>query len=78
MPFPPGVNAIAFSMRTTFRIILITVLVAGVVGSIGAGAASWYLTRKIGPDFWVALIEDNTNCRAEVKAVHLTGAARAT
>lgn len=59
-------------MRTTFRFLLIAAVVVGVLGAIGAGVASWYYMRKLGPDFWVGLIEENTNCRAEISSAQLS------
>lgn len=59
-------------MRTTLRFLLIAVVVIGILGSLGAGAASWYVMRKLGPDFWVALIEKDTNCRAHVDSTHIS------
>jgi hypothetical protein len=59
-------------MRTTFRFLLIAIVVIGLLGTIGTGVASWWVMRKLGPDFWVELIEKNTHCRADISDVKLS------
>ncbi|MDZ4288099.1 MAG: hypothetical protein U0984_09075 [Prosthecobacter sp.] len=59
-------------MRTILRFLLIAVVVIGLLGSLGFGAVSWYVMRKLGPDFWVALIENDTNCRAHVDSARIS------
>src|SRR6478672_9293395 len=65
-PFPVSAKALLCGMRTTFRFLLIAAVVVALLGSIGAGVASWWFKDRYGADFWVGLIEKDTNCRAEI------------
>jgi hypothetical protein len=59
-------------MRSLLRFALVALLVLGLLAALGFGGAAWYIMRKLGPDFWVALIEQNTNCRAQIDGAHLS------
>lgn len=53
-------------MGSFFRIALFFgVMLALFLGLILAGA-SWWVLRRMGPEFWVTLLEENCNCRCQI------------
>ena len=55
-----------------FRIVLVFgVLIALLLGVILIGT-SWWVLRRTGPEVWVALLEDNCNCRGQVDDARLS------
>lgn len=53
-------------MKKPLRTALIVVVVLGLLGTAALGGLSWWVLRQMGPDFWVSLVEKNTNCRVHV------------
>jgi hypothetical protein len=63
---------VAAPMRAFLRFSLLAIVVVCLVAGLGLGGVAWYVMRKLGPDFWVALIEKDTNCRAHIDSAHLS------
>lgn len=58
-------------MKKLLRTITITLVVLVLLLAVGAAGFSWWLMRKMGPEFWVAQMEANTNCRAHIEDAQL-------
>ncbi len=59
-------------MKKPIRTALIILFVLGLLGSAALGGLSWWVLRQMGPDFWVSLVEKNTNCRVHVDDTKLS------
>ncbi|MES2595305.1 MAG: hypothetical protein V4662_08220 [Verrucomicrobiota bacterium] len=59
-------------MKKPVRTVLVIVFVLGLLGSAALGGLSWWVLRQMGPDFWVSLVEKNTNCRVHVDDTKLS------
>ncbi|GEP44534.1 hypothetical protein [Brevifollis gellanilyticus] len=59
-------------MKKPLRTALIILFMLGLLGSVALGGLSWWVLRQMGPDFWVSLVEKNTNCRVHVDDTKLS------
>lgn len=59
-------------MKKPVRTALTILFVLGLLGSVALGGLSWWVLRQMGPDFWVSLVEKNTNCRVHVDDTQLS------
>jgi hypothetical protein len=53
------------------RFLLIAVVILGILAGAAAGAASWWVKREFGAEYWVELLEKDTQARGHVDEVEI-------
>lgn len=61
-----------WGMKKFLRIALILIIVFGLLLGVGLGIGSWWMMRKMGPDMWVRLAEEQWNCRMQIQDAELS------
>ena len=58
--------------RSLFRIVVIVGVVLALLAGCVLAGASWWVMRKMGPEIWVKMLEENYNCRCQIDDANLS------